>query len=881
METSHSRLYGTFARCASISYCYAPWILLAALLIAVASVVYISRNLGMNTDTTDMLSEHLPFRVNSIHYNKTFPQEMDILLLVLNAPTPEQAYSAADHLAARLKKDTKNFTDIYPPNVDVFFERNGLLYESVSELEHITDRLAAAQPLIARIAENPTLHTFTSVLTGAVEELSKGRNLELEPVFKGVSETLNAQLAGKPRALSWQTLFRGEPQKSSYQEMIIVKPKPDYTQLFPGEQAIAAVYAAAKDIGLTDDGPIQLRITGDVALADDELRSSLSGMEFAGIITFVLVGIVLYFAMRTIRLALAVLLCLTLGLLLTAAFATAAIGQLNVISIAFAVLYIGLGADFAIHFLLRYREVLESGLLTTDAMYKAGGEAGSALAACTIANAIGFYAFIPTSYSGVAELGIISGTGMLISLLVTFILGPALLRYLSERSIPDSGVKGSLGKMLELSLKWRKLTYVSIFVLLLIAIALLPQVRFDYNLLNMQDPKGKAVQTFRELLASPEHSPWHAIVLTKDQEETRQLAERLAELPGVSKIVTMLDFVPTEQEVKLSAIEEMALIIGPVILSMPEPSTDKQMVVQQLEALDALNAALDRYIKEYPESSLSESALTLKTSLEALFVRLEGANFSDKEKLLYSIDEDLLSTLPAAIQRLRTSIEAVPFSEQELPESLSGRWRSQAGEYRIAVYPSEDIGDNEALTQFVRSVQQIAPQATGMPVVSLEAGEAVVEAFVHAFSLALAGVTVALLILLRSIKYTVLVLIPLLLSSVFTGVFTVLLNIPFNFANIIALPLLLGLGIDSSLHMVYRSLDKKQVSEILIHTSTARAIFYSALTALVDFASLMFSSHKGTASMGALLTVGLTFTLICTLVILPALLRIPAQHAKS
>jgi hopanoid biosynthesis associated RND transporter like protein HpnN len=397
----------------------------------------------------------------------------------------------------------------------------------------------------------------------------------------------------------------------------------------------------------------------------------------------------------------------------------------------------------------------------------------------------------------------------------------------------------------------------------------------------MQDPKGKAVQTFRELLASPEHSPWHAIVLTKDQEETRQLTERLAELPGVSKIVTMLDFVPTEQEVKLSAIEEMALIIGPVILSMPEPSTDKQMVVQQLEALDALNAALDRYIKEYPESSLSESALTLKTSLEALFVRLEGANFSDKEKLLYSIDEDLLSTLPAAIQRLRTSIEAVPFSEQELPESLSGRWRSQAGEYRIAVYPSEDIGDNEALTQFVRSVQQIAPQATGMPVVSLEAGEAVVEAFVHAFSLALAGVTVALLILLRSIKYTVLVLIPLLLSSVFTGVFTVLLNIPFNFANIIALPLLLGLGIDSSLHMVYRSLDKKQVSEILIHTSTARAIFYSALTALVDFASLMFSSHKGTASMGALLTVGLTFTLICTLVILPALLRIPAQHAKS
>jgi predicted RND superfamily exporter protein len=147
--------------------------------------------------------------------------------------------------------------------------------------------------------------------------------------------------------------------------------------------------------------------------------------------------------------------------------------------------------------------------------------------------------------------------------------------------------------------------------------------------------------------------------------------------------------------------------------------------------------------------------------------------------------------------------------------------------------------------------------------------------------LALGGIIVALLVLLRSVKYMLLVLLPLLLSSLFTAAFTVLLDVPFNFANIIALPLLLGLGIDSSLHMVHRSLNNELVSEILIHTSTARAIFYSALTALVDFASLMFSSHRGTASMGIMLTVGLAFTLICTLVILPALLRVPATRAKA
>ena len=178
----------------------------------------------------------------------------------------------------------------------------------------------------------------------------------------------------------------------------------------------------------------RMRITGEVALADEELNSSLHGMEYAGIITFVLITLVLFFAMRTIRMLLAVIICLILGLIFTAAFATAAIGHLNIISIAFAILYIGLGADFAIHFLLRHREIIERGLSKKDAIYESGSVAGGALTVCALTNAIAFYAFIPTDFSGVAELGVISGTGMLISLLVTLTIGPALLRYIPKHS---------------------------------------------------------------------------------------------------------------------------------------------------------------------------------------------------------------------------------------------------------------------------------------------------------------------------------------------------------------------------------------------------------------------------------------------------------------
>ncbi len=879
METSNSRIQHAFAQWASIAHRYAFWVLSIALMIAIVSSIYIAQNLAMNTDTTDMLSEELPFRVNLKHYNKTFPQDIETLLIVLNAPTPEQVRSATEQLARQLKQDSINFFEVYSPRVDDFTARNGLLYQSIPELERITDSLAAAQPLITRITQDPTLSAFADVLTGAVDELNKNRNIELRPVLDGLNSTLAARLNGSPKALSWQTMFSGEAQKNTYQELIIVKPRLDYSQLFPAEQSIAALYQAAESVGITDTSPVRLRITGEVALAEDELNSSLRGMEYAGLITFILVAVVLYFAMRTGGLILNVLACLLMGLILTAAFATAAVGHLNLISIAFAVLYIGLGVDFAIHFLLRYREMIQNGLSSSEAIRASSGDAGAALTACTVTNAIGFYAFIPTDYRGVAELGIISGTGMIISLLVTFTIGPALLRYLPKREPPTNSItKSSIGKVLEFSLKWRGLTYSITLIATLAALMLLPQVRFDYNLLNMQDQQGGAVRTFRELLVDPDLSPWHVAVLADNLQKAEFLAQQLKQLPEVSKVVTIRDFVPSEQEEKFSLIKEMALTIGPISTISDTAITNSDTLSTQHKALDELNTALQQFAAKHPDHSVTKTMSAFTASLDTLFTQLDQMGKDEKSKLLQAIEQDWLAMLPLALHSLRTATEASPFEEKDLPAALSERWYSKAGEYRLAVYPVEDLNDNNALRRFVLAVQTIAPQAIGEPVISLEAGEAVVQAFIEAFSLSLIGVVIILLLLLRSIRYTLLVLLPLLLSSLFTAAFTVLLDTPFNFANIIALPLLLGLGIDSSLHMVHRSLNNKLVSEILIHTSTARAIFYSALTTSVSFASLMLSSHQGTASMGVLLTIGLTFTLICTLVILPALLQTPSSQ---
>jgi len=877
--TSDDTSYRIFSRWAAFSHQQALWVILLAIIVACVSVVYTANNLGIHTDTTDMLSEEVPFRVNHKRYKEAFPQYEDAFLLVVDAPTPEQAHAAAKQLNTYLQNDTEHFYEASYLSGDGFFEQNGLLYKDIDELEKITDRLADAQPLIARLAENLTLDTFASVLTEAVVEITNGRTLDLDAVFNGVSATLDARHTDTPRALSWQILLDGEQQADRYQEIILTRPKLDYAQLFAAEQPMTAIRETAENLGIHAESSVNLRITGEAALAYDELHSAMRGAQDAGMIALTLVIVVLLVALRSIGMIITVLLSLILGLLLTAAFATFAVGHLNLISIAFAVLYIGLGVDYAIHFLLRHEEVHRSGLPVTESLPKASGDIGRALTVCAVTTAIGFYAFMPTTYDGVAELGLISGSGMIISLLVTLTIVPALQRIFPARQVKPLFTFKLLHRALEWPAHSRKTIYLFTITAVILSFAAFPQIRFDYNLLNLNDPRVESVEAFRNLLENSDDSPWHIIALEDNQSEAEQLVRQLKSLPEVDKVITILDLVPENQDEKIALIDEMAMTLGPISFS-PIVHQDIQIDTQRI-ALNDLQDALNRFITEQPGHAAVPAAQALHASLSTLLNQLDLAGTPTAHKeLLSAVAHDLLHLLPESIQRLQIALQAEPFDRQAIPESVRIHWLSDDNTYRIAIYPAENIDDNNALSRFVRAVQKISPGATGVPVISLEAGDAVVDAFIHAFSLALIGVIIALLVLLRNIKSTVLVLVPLLLAALFTGASTVLLDIPFNFANVIALPLILGIGIDCSVHMVHRSRNTGETYENLLHTSTTRAIFYSALTTMAGFGSLIFSQHQGTSSMGLLLLAGVILTLVCVLIILPALLK-TAQNSNQ
>lgn len=848
----------------------APLVVAIALLGAGASLYYAATQLGFNTDTTDMLSPELPFRRDHSAYRQAFPQYGDTLIVVVEGATPELAQNAVTRLSARLRQQNELFKTVYLPQDNPFFQRHGLLYLSPAELEALADNLARVQPFLAQLIQDPTLIGLFATLEQALEAVQTGEDLDLAPLFEQIGTALQAIAANRFYTLSWQEIMLGEQGGTSPQRrFIVVQPRLNYDALEPAKPAMQTVRQAAAELELNPAHGVRVRLTGWVAIAYEELQSVSRGFGIGALITLGLVSLVLFIALRAWQLILATLATLLTGLALTAGFATAAVGHLNLISIAFAVLYIGLSVDYAIHFCLRYRELLQQGESSRGAVANTVARVGGSLALCAVTTAVGFYAFLPTDFIGVSELGLISGTGMFISLVVSLTLLPALLTLLPPpRRVNSSNASNPSGGVAVRLQQHPRFILASAILLGLAALLLLPRVRFDFNTLNLKDPATESVATFNDLLAESETSPWSTVVLAEDKAAAVRLKTRLQQLDGVANAVIIDDFVPQQQQEKQLIIEDIAWLLGEL---QPGPA-DAMSVTAQIAALSNFKTVLEAFLQTPPTTPLNPSAAQLLVHLDGFLQTLTAQDKAGQARLLADLENALLGSLLDQWRQLTEALEADPVTLATLPEDLRARWVTPDGRYRIEVWPQAKLADNAALRRFVADVQAVAPQATEEAAIVVAAGDAVVNAFVEAFSYALAAITLLLLLLLRHRRDILMVLIPLLLAGALTGAASVLLAIPFNFANVIALPLLLGMGVDSSIHMLQRFHQVGGTQPNLLATSTARAVFYSALTTLCSFGTLAFSAHPGTASMGQLLTIGLAFTLVCTLILLPALL---------
>jgi hypothetical protein len=759
-----------------------------------------------------------------------------------------------------LKDRPDLFTSVRRPDGGAFFDRYGMMFLPTEELQKVADSVIKAQGFIGSLRTDPSIRGLMNVLNLALDGVAQhaAKIDDIEKPMSAVAGTLANAMSGDSTPLSWRNLMIDRKiDPNELRHLILTQPIRDFTSLQPGAKATRFIRKIIRSENLTVANGVTVRLTGPVALSDEEFGTVAEGMGWALIASTALVLLWLFLALRSVKLILGTFITLTIGLILTFAFAALAVGSLNLISVAFAVMFIGLSIDFGIQFGVRYGH---ERFLANDGgvLLRTGRAMARPLTLAAAAIAVGFLSFLPTDYRGVSELGLIAGAGMAITLVLNLTLLPALLHGLNpQTSAKDLETAGAAG--LDRFLLDQRSAVIGCWAgLAVLGLGLATQLKFDFNPLHLKDPKVESVATLYDMMRDPLHSPYEVEILAKDQAEADALMPKLQALPEVYAAISASSFVPKDQESKLAILDDLAMLVGPSLSpdsTQPPPSIDEDRAALKRVA-GKLRAVAESSDKAQQLARLLDQAATADASI---FPQLRHA---------------LLSGLTPRLDALAAAMTAGKVTVETLPAEIRRDWIGPDGQVRIMVVPKGDSNSNAVMVRFVDAVRGIAPQATGPAVQIYEAGNAVAMAFRDATLWAIAAIMVLLLLIVRRPWDVFLVLCPLLVAGLVTIDLLIVLHISLNFANIIALPLLLGIGVAFNIYFVVNW--RRGVAHPL-QGSTARAVLFSALTTGSSFGSLAMSSHPGTAGMGLILLISLAVMLLTTFIFLPSLLGAPPK----
>lgn len=842
--------------------------ILLGLAVSAGAIYYVVNNFAITTDTSQLISPELDWRKRERQFDAAFSQHTDTIDIVIDGKTPELTESAAAELAAALSKSKPDpFQIVRRRDGGPFFDKNGLLYLSLPEVQDITAGLIKAQPVLGTLSADPTLNGLAKALAlvplGIKEDRAKW--IDFEKPLGVMANAMDGMLTGKPTYFSWgQLLTGGAPSPSELRRFLEVKPVLNYSDLEPGAEATDLIRATAKQLGLTPENGVRVRLTGSVPMADEEFGTVAEGAALNTTLTIAAVLVILWLALRSGKIIFAVLVGLFSGLAITAALGLYLVGALNLISVAFAVLFVGIGVDFGIQYAVRYRHERYSRQGLRESLVAAGRNAGKPLALAAAATTAGFYAFLPTDYVGVSELGLIAGSGMIVAFLTSITLLPALLEVLNPPGeLHDVGYR-SLQPVDRFMARHRKIILALTAIGVMAGLPLLAKLEFDFNPINLRSQKVESVSTFNDLMRDPNTAPNTIEILTPNLADAEKLATKLDKLPEVDRTVTLASFVPDHQDEKLALIRDCYDLIGPTI----EPDE----VADAPTDADTRQTLLDT-AKDFEDVSKLPGASPLAAHMASTLRKLADATPDVRAK----IGAALLDGMKLRLTQIRAALKAEPITLKNLPPEIVADWVTADGRARVEVGPKGDGNDNANLRRFASAVLAVDPNATGVPILIQESAKTVVRAFIQAGLLAFVSITIILFVALRRVTDVLLTLVPLLLAGVVTLELCVLLKLPLNFANIIALPVLLGVGVAFKIYYV---LAWRAGETSLLASPLTRAVMFSAMTTAVAFGSLFFSSHPGTSSMGELLALSLVTTLAAAVLFQPILMGPPRTVAS-
>jgi len=844
-------------------------VVIFALLLSVGGGYYTARNFSINTDINKLISPDLDWRKRDNQFEEAFDRER-LILAVVEGATPELTSSAAKALADKLSADKKNFEAVTPLGSGEFFEKNGLLFLPTEEVGKTTGQLEQAAPLIEIMAGDPSIRGLTGALETGLAGVKRGQ-VKLDNAarpFNLISETVETILAKGDATFSWRELTSDKPLTDSDKRAFIeIKPIIDYSALEPGKAATDAIRQAAADLKFPTEYHARVRLTGPVPIANEEYATVQDGAIVNGLGTVLIVLVILWLALHSGKIIFAVFLNLFIGLAITTAVGLMMVGSLNLLSVAFAVLFVGLGVDFGIQFSVRYRSERFKNDNLTLALENAARRSAVPLSLAAMATAAGFLCFLPTDYKGISELGKIAGAGMLVAFITSITVLPALLDLLNppgEREPVGYAFLAPVDDFLE---KHRIPIIVGTLLVAIAGMPLLHYMKFDFNPINLRSSKVESIATFLDLRKDPNTGANAINVMTNSEADARKIEAKLEKLPEVARVMSLDSFVPDDQPAKLQLIAQAAKVLGPAL--NPE-SVDPAPSDQ--ENVESLKSSVDSLRKTAGDNK-GPGAVAARRLADAL-QKLAESNEATRDKA----QEIFVAPMKVVFDQLRNTLQAQTVTLQNLPPALVEGWKTKDGLMRVEAEPKGDPNDNDNLRRFADAVLAAEPTAIGGPVSILKSGDVVVKAFIHAGIWALVVISLLLWLTLRRVTDVLLTLVPLLLAGVVTLEICVLIGLPLNFANIVALPLLLGVGVAFKIYYVTAW---RQGRTKLLQSSLTRAIFFSALTTATAFGSLWLSSHPGTASMGKLLALSLVTTLAAVLLFQPALMGKPREVGRD
>jgi hopanoid biosynthesis associated RND transporter like protein HpnN len=532
--------------------------------------------------------------------------------------------------------------------------------------------------------------------------------------------------------------------------------------------------------------------------------------------------------------------------------------------VAFAVLFVGIGIDFGIQFGVRYRAERHEQDDLRLALSNGARHVGVPLTLAATATAAGFMSFLPTDYRGLSELGLIAGLGMLIAFFVSITLLPALIKLFNPAGEKEPLGYASLAPVDSFMERHRIPIIFGTAIVSLGGLPLLYYLQFDFNPMNLRSPKVESVATFLELRSDPNTGANAIDVLTRDLDDARQTAERLRKVPAVNNVITLDTFIPSDQPEKLGYIRSLAKAVEPAFKAPARPApSDEDNVAALNRGADALRKAA---------ANQTGPGADAANRLAAALAKIAGGDQALRDRAAAAF----AAPLKTALAGMRLLLQADTITADNIPQDIKANWITSDGRARVEAHPKGDANDNEVLRQFARAVLTAEPRASGGPISILESGHTVVRAFIEAGAWAFLSIAILLWIVLRRFTDVCLTLIPLALAGVVTLEICVLIGLPLNFANNIALPLLLGVGVAFKIYYItaWRAGQTQ-----LLQSPLTRAVMYSALATATAFGSLWLSSHPGTSSMGKLLALSLVTTLAAAVLFQPVLMGPPREIA--